>query len=176
MFGLNALATKTLVIAVVALLAFGSGMRLEHQIATGRYAKLEKSYAEAQIRALEAARREQERLDNVATAAARREAAHQSRLADQARRALLEVKRHVKNVPVGCVTYGFIRVLDAAVFGVSADSLPLPTGKSDGSCAPVAPVDLARSIADNYATARANAEQLGALAAWAEAIKPGRSQ
>lgn len=50
-------------------------------------------------------------------------------------------------------------------FGVSPANLALPASKSDQSCSPFSYDDLARTISSNYASARANAEQLNALIA-----------
>lgn len=64
-----------------------------------------------------------------------------------------------------CVTYGLVRVYDAAILGVQPSDLDLPAGQSDDACAPVKASDLARSLADNVGAARQNAAQLDALIA-----------
>lgn len=78
----------------------------------------------------------------------------------------------VKRIPVyvtpkqdtsGCVTYGLVRVLDAAALGADPADLELPAGKSDDACAPVSWADLAASVVDNYGTGHQNAAQLDAL-------------
>ena len=147
---------------VIAGLAFAGGFKTAYELAAARYKTLELSYAEASFQAQENAIAEQKRLAGIATAAARREAAAQAKAADLARRRLKEVERHVKNAR-GCITYGLVRVLDAAVHGTLAERLSLPAGKSDDACAPVTAVALARAISDNYAAANANAGQLDAL-------------
>lgn len=148
--------------ALVAAVAFGAGWKLEHDLAAGRYAKLELSYAEAKEKAIEAARQEQRRYDDIATEAARREASAQAKEASTARRRLLEVQKHVKDNSA-CISWGFVRVLDAATHGVLADNLPLAPRKSDDACSGFTASQLARSVSDNYAQARGNAIQLDAL-------------
>ncbi len=143
-----------------------------HKIDDARYKALELSVAEAHAKALQQALDEQKRLDQVAADAARREAAEQAAIAADIRRQLAEVKRHVV-APVApyCVPYGLVRVLVAASRGVSADSLPLPAGKSDGSCTALEWSDLAAALVADYGIARGNAEQLDALSRWYEAAK-----
>lgn len=65
----------------------------------------------------------------------------------------------------GCVTYGLVRVLDAAALGADPGDLELPAGKSDDACAPVKASALAASIVENYGVGQQNAEQLNALIA-----------
>ena len=65
----------------------------------------------------------------------------------------------------GCVTYGLVRLLDAAALGRSPSDLDLPAGTTDDACSPLAPSALARGLLDNYAVAQQNAEQLDALIA-----------
>lgn len=95
---------------------------------------------------------------------------HQATLAAQA--AVVKQKRstHVVVPPApptapGCVTFGLVRQHDAAALGVDPDSLPLPAGATDGACSPVTDADLADAIGDNYAAARANAQELTDLQA-----------
>lgn len=117
----------------------------------------------------------------VDTAASDTSAAHQTALATQA--AVVKQKRP-SHVPVpamppvapGCVTYGLVRQHDAAALGVDPDSLPLPAAATDGACSPVTDAALADAIGDNYAAARANAQELTDLqkrdAAQVDATKP----
>lgn len=170
MFGLSSIGLKAAILAVVAFAAFAGGVWIEHNLAAGRYAKLELSYAQAQEKAVAEARAEQTRLDGIATQAARREAAAQSKAADVARRRLKEVSRYVKDNR-GCVTWGFVRVLDAAVHGLTPDALALGAGKSDDACSPFTATQLAQSVSDNYAAANANATQLDALSALLRQMK-----
>lgn len=160
MFGLKGIA---IAVAVAGLVGFAGGWKLQSDISAGKIHKLELDYKEAELRAVNQAREDQRRLDEIALDAAKRQAATQAALTVKAKRQLAEVSKHVKNRPNNCVTIGFIRVLDAAVHGAIASSLALPAGVSDDSCAPVDAVTLARSIVDNYNTANANAAQLNAL-------------
>ncbi len=95
--------------------------------------------------------------------------AHQTVLAAQAAVVKQKVRTHVHEAPpptpaaparIGCVSYGLVRQHDAAALGVNPDTLPLPSGVSDDTCSPVANADLADAISDNYAAARANAQEL----------------
>lgn len=65
--------------------------------------------------------------------------------------------------PVGCVTNGMLRLHDAAVLGVDPADIHPPAGQPDAACSTTAPSDFMAAVVDNYATARANAEQLNAL-------------
>ncbi len=162
---LSTIELKAIVVALVLLAAAAGGFSLAHRLDAAAYANLKLSYAQAQATAVAAAQVEQQRLDSLATAAARAEAVNQSRIAADAQAALAEVQAHVKVVPGHCVSWGLIRLLDSASRGTAAAGLPLPTGATDASCSSVDAVALARSVVSNYFTARANAEQLNALIA-----------
>ena len=142
-----------------------------HKIDLASYEKLELKYAAASAEAVAVAKAEQARLDEIARQAAQQEAINQRALAESAQARLEEVQKHVARLSSdragkpGCITFGFIRVLDAAVHSVTASSLRLPTGGVDGACAGVDAATVARSIVRNYAAATANAEQLNALIA-----------
>lgn len=94
---------------------------------------------------------------------------HQTAIAQTAAVIKAKVRTHVHEPPptaprvVGCVTYGLVRQLDAAALGVDPDALPLPSGVTDETCAPVENADLAASVGDNYATYRSVAAQLNDL-------------
>jgi len=65
-----------------------------------------------------------------------------------------------------CITFGLVRVLNAAAAGVhDPSSLGIAPGQPDDACAGVAWRPFARDIADDYATARENADQLNRLEA-----------
>jgi hypothetical protein len=152
-----------LAVALVALLgAAGTGFMLAHRLDASKYTNLELSYAQAQAKAVAQAQAEQARLDAIAVQAGQAEAAHQAALAASTAAQLREVKSHVQ-ADSHCITWGLVRVLDAAVHRVSASSLVLPAGKSDGSCAPYGSDELARSVVGNYGIANQNAEQLNGL-------------
>ena len=168
---LGFLQVKLALLLVWTLVVAGGAGWAVHRIDLSAKLKLELSYAQAQAKAVAAAQAEQHRLDSIATEAAQREAANQSSLASAAQARLEEVQSHVaplshaRAMQPGCVTFGFIRVLDAAIHGVTAASLRLPAGGADDACAPVDAATVARSIVRNFAAAAANAEQLDALIA-----------
>lgn len=169
---LSSLGIKLIIIAVVATGSFIAGFTLEYNLATGRAAKLELERKEEIIKAVENARLEQQRLDQIAIELAKQEANNQARITAATVSRLKEVKRHVKNSN-NCVTYGFIRVLDAGVHGVNAESLILPAGKSDDSCSEITTIELANSIIGNYGTCESNSEQLNALI---ESLRMGKKK
>ncbi len=166
MFGLSALALKFALFGGVLALVFAAGLRLENQLCEGKHA------AEQQ-RAVAEAVATQKRFDDIALEAAHQEATQQRAVADSTAAQLLQVKRHVQNNP-RCVTFGFVRVLDAATHGVLAETLSLPAGKSDAACTKLTANDLANAIVTNYGAARANAEQLNALIAVLRAMHQAR--
>lgn len=103
----------------------------------------------------------------VVAQAATAETAAQSTLQAQARVIVRRIPVYVSRSPspvVGCVTWGMLRLHDAAALGLDPSDLPASPGV-DAACSAVAPAALADTIARNYAAARANAEQLNALEA-----------
>ena len=62
-----------------------------------------------------------------------------------------------------CITWGLVRVLDAAVHGVDPAALPLAPGESNETCADIGADTLADSIVANYGRAGENAVQLNGL-------------
>lgn len=156
-------------------IAFGGGVYVAHHWDAGdvaalqtKIATLQRDDAREKAEALAAAARRVQREDAVALHSAVAEAAAQQKLADEKSVIAKEVRRHVpRNSP--CLSLGLVRVLDAAALGADPDSLSLPGGQSDGTCAPVDAAHLAANVAANYAAARANAEQLSALQAWVKA-------
>lgn len=64
---------------------------------------------------------------------------------------------------MGCVTFGMQRVFNAAATGTDPAAYQLPPGQSDDQCTATPPSALAAAIAENFGTARANAEQLNGL-------------
>jgi hypothetical protein len=84
------------------------------------------------------------------------------------------VTPHTDSVVISCIPYGFVRVLDAAIPGSGANgdpsALPLPSGQSDDSCAPISASVLAERLVADLGVAEANAEQLDALEAAVAAL------
>lgn len=158
--------------------AFGGGLYVAHHWDAGDVASLQKTIAiiqrddaRAKAVALAAAADRMRRADAISLKSAVAEAAAQQKLADKKSIIAKEVHRHVPPEISNrvCIPYGVVRVLDAAGTGADSDALSLPAGESDGACAPVTAAALAANVAANYAAARANAEQLGALQTWVKA-------
>lgn len=165
MFGLSTIAVEAIAAAVVALLIFGGGMKAGIDIEADKYDKLKANYATAQAQATADAARKQMAVDGAALDAAAQETKAQAARAAQLMTELANAKNHisVKTITANCVPYGFLRVLYASSHGVTTDSLALPTGRTDGSCAPIGWTDLAAAIIHDYGQANANAGQLNAL-------------
>lgn len=125
-------------------------------------------YQRQQTAAVQAAKDLQKKQDDVALTTAVHEATAQQKIVTQTVTIRQEVPKYVtrtltKHDSVACVSYGFVRVLDAAALGVDPADLPLPAGKSNDSCTALDPVALATAIADNYGITRQNAQQLDDL-------------
>ena len=165
MFGLSLATIKLIVYAIIAAVLLGGVAYVKHEWDAGQAARHQVAARAAQDRAVAASEK------IVVSSAAAQEKTAQAALAAQT---VVIVKRipvyvSTKAPPaghpaVGCITYGLLRLHDAAVLGVSPDDLPA-AGQLDDACSPVAPSDFASTIARNYAAARANAEQLDALEA-----------
>jgi hypothetical protein len=141
----------------------GSGAYVMHDVDNAKLEKVELSYKTAEEAAVAAAAAQQKAIDAAALAASSAEAQQQAQFATALQQELSDVQVHVSTKLVPCIPYGLVRVLDAAVLGVSASSLALPAGKSDATCSALTANDLAGSVISNYGSARANAEQLTAL-------------
>lgn len=145
----------------------GLGIAFEHHLSAKQYDKLVTRQLAEKDAAVKAAIKSVKAQADLAQASAVAEAAAQQKIVVHTKKVYEEVPIYVTPAQDarGCVTYGLVRVLDAAVTGRDPADLKLPAGKSDDACAPVAASDLARSVAGNYGTARQNAEQLDALIA-----------
>ena len=158
---------------VLPVLAFGCGLYAAHHWDEGdietlraKIATVERDDARAKTLAIADAADRLKRADASSLNAAVAESAAQQKLVDEKSRLLQEVHLHVSSRSHICIPYGVVRMLDAASLGVDPDILSLSAGQSDATCTPVTAADLAASVAANYASARANAEQLNALEAW----------
>lgn len=164
-------------VAAVALVGGSSfaTYKVTHGLDSAAYAKLELADKTAQVAAVSAAAAQQKQLDVAATTAAVADAQAQAALVTRAAALTQEIPAHVTpaqdqaaaapGARPGCVSYGLVRLLDAATLGVPAASLALPAGESDDACAPVEPSALASSVAANYGVAEQNAQQLNDLIA-----------
>lgn len=136
---------------------------ITHKVDNARYEALELKYKTAEAEGLKAAAAEQAKIDEIARQAAQADAEGQRQLADSLRVQLAEVPVHVSVKRIPCVSYGFIRVLDAAVLRTTASGLRLPAGGADDACAPVTADTVAKSVVENFGACNANADQLDRL-------------
>lgn len=127
-----------------------------------KHVAADKVAVDAAVASAVAKEREQAKSDLDAAVA---EAKAQEKIVTRTQFIIKEVPRYVtaSQDRSTCVTYGLVRVLDAAALGTDPADLELPAGQSDDACAPVKASDLAASVAENYGTARQNAQQLDAL-------------
>ena len=114
--------------------------------------------------------------DNAAIQSARQDAERQQQLtldASERVRALQAVPPRV--LVRGCVTYEFVRHLDAAIVAHGpASALPLPTGKPSDACAPVDAVTVVRWLLGIVETAQANGQQLNDLIGYFKTTQAAR--
>ncbi len=88
MFGLSSLATTAIGAAVIAVIAFAGGARMEYKIESGKINALQLQYAQAEIK-------QQQKYDTTALNAAKAENLAQTQLTSQGNLALPEVNTHV---------------------------------------------------------------------------------
>lgn len=67
-----------------------------------------------------------------------------------------------------CITWGLVRVLDAAAFSADPDSLDLPAGTANDACAGVGWRALAKTVVGNYGKFHETADQLSKLQIWVD--------
>lgn len=165
MFGLSSLATKAIGAAVIALMIFLGGMKVEHDLDASKYTALELSYQKAEAAAAADAAAKQASIDQAALAASATAAAQEKTIETNLQQELSDAQAHlsVKTITASCVPYGFLRVLYASSHSITANSLAIPAGKSDAACSPIGWADVATAIIHDYGTALSNANQLNAL-------------
>jgi len=164
---------------VAALALVGGTVYVTHHWDSASYEKLVAAQATAQAKAVTAQATKQKALDTTGTAAAASDAQAQVKIVDHYITVTKEVPTYVDKkqdlaavapgAAPGCISYGLVRLLDAAVLGVDPSTLALPAGQSDDACSPVEPSALAEGIAGNYSVAEQNAQQLNDLIAAAKA-------
>lgn len=115
--------------------------------------------------ALDLQRRAQKAADDASLKAAVAEAEAQQKIVVRMITLTKEIPAHVSN-DSHCITYGLVRVLNAAAGQTSVDAVPGTSGKPDVACAPVTWRSFAEDITDDYGHANANAEELTALQGW----------
>lgn len=137
--------------------------KIEHQkgLVTAEKLKNEKAVRDA----LEWGMNKQREYDDAAIQSARQYAEAESNRAASYERRLADIPAPTVLVR-GCLTYEFVRQLDAAISYREASSLPLPTGKRNDACAPVDALAVARWLLGLIDTAQHNASQLTSLQAF----------
>ncbi len=164
--GLNpqALAIKALAALVAAAAIFASGFYVAHRMDASTLATLKLGYAQAQDKAVTDAAAIQARQDASAESDALAEAQAQQKIVVRTITLKEKVPVYVQD-NAHCITFGLVRVLNAAAFGRDPAAQPPAAGQPDDACAPVSWRTFAADLADDYGTGRANAEQLNALEA-----------
>lgn len=165
----SALAIKFAVYAGMAAAVLFAGWMIVHSIQQGAIKDIVAHDAQVTAQAQATAAKIDAKSADIDAQAESEAVTHQATIAAQAATIKAKVKTHVHEPPppaagaparIGCVSYGLVRQHDASALGVDPDSLPLPAGATDDTCSPVANADLASAIGDNYAAARANAQEL----------------
>lgn len=157
--------------AVVGALAVGTagGTYVTYKVMDDKLARIELADANTKADAIKIAGLQQKLSDAASQQAAVDHAKADQAIADKG-------KEIVRNVPVyvtklqdahNCVTWGLVRVHDAAALGYSDPStLALPPGVTNDTCSPFMSSQLASRIAVNYTSALRNAKQLDDLNAY----------
>jgi hypothetical protein len=177
MFGLDYAKIAVLVITAAA------GAFVAHKLDLGKINHLKTEIVQLKLdhevavrKALEWATAKQKDYDREAIAAAQNDARRQSDLAADANervRALASIPPRV--LVRGCLTYEFVRQLDAAIVASGAASaLPLPAGKSADACAPVDAPHVVQWLLGIVDTAKRNGAQLDGLIAFFRAAQAQR--
>jgi hypothetical protein len=167
--GISLYIRLALAAAAAGAVAFAT-FQVVHAFDTVKLDQVVSTVKDGQIAGEKAGRAADAKQADISIHSAAAEADAQAQLAASATVIKQKVHKHVTAPPSpptvrGCITYGLVRAHDAAALGVDPDTLALPAGTADDACAPVADADLADALSDNYAAARANAEQLEALEA-----------
>lgn len=165
MFGLSWAQLKLIGLLVGFGLSFAAGGAVMHRLDEGRYQKLVADQAKAETAAQVQARKGEQRQAAVVTHAAGTAARAQERILTHTITLTQEIHDHVPPVVdhQPCVPYGFVRLHDAAAYGVGIADTGVPAGQPDDACAPFAWADIAAVVVQNYGAARQNAQQLGDL-------------
>lgn len=163
---------KLIAILGVVVGLLGSGAYVEHKIDLGTLNALKASYAQAEAQALSEAASRQKSIDDDSAAADKQALAVSAALAASLQDQLARIPSHVTVIkgPGNCITYGLLRVLDAAVYGSDPASLHLPAGATDATCSRVDAVALAQIVVGNYGKFKLTAQQLTELQAWVRQI------
>lgn len=116
-------------------------------------------------KAVKAAREDEHRLVKLSDTSGTKQVEVQTRIVGHTITLIKEVPKYVtvQQDAVGCVSFGLVRVLNAAVSGADPSDYQLPPGADDDACTALTPSALAAAIAENYGVARSNAAQLDGL-------------
>ena len=133
-----------------------------HKVDHDAYVSLQLQDQRAQTAAVEKAKIIQSAQDTIVLASAVHEAQAQQKIVTETVTVTKEIPVHVSDRS-NCITYGLVRVLDAAAAGTSVPAVGLAPGQPDDTCAPISWSAFAAEIADDYGSGRGNAEQLNAL-------------
>ena len=130
------LEAKLIAAAVFALVLFGAGTYTGWELGTIRYNDLVASDARLEAANVKAAAATQSALDQNAIAAANADAAQARLTAARTQATVKVVHDYVTKIQDArnCVTYGLVRVYDAAAIGVDPGVLNLPAGVTNDTC------------------------------------------
>lgn len=155
----------TLAAAGVAALLAGAGtFYVTHRMDEGTIAAIELADQQAQTKAVEDAAKLRQSQDKVNLDAALAEAKAQQIIVTHTQTVTREIPIHVPQTQP-CIPYGLVRVLDDAATGSDTADAAAAAGQSDDACAGISWRAFAGDLADDYASGRANAQQLNALEA-----------
>lgn len=149
--------------AVGALVAGSAAGYITYKVEHGRLVRYQLESAEAKAKAIAHAVAIQIKQDGINQTAAVEQAKRDQREADLRSLEPERIIVHVKDSST-CITYGFVRVLNAAASGDDA-AFGLAAGQPDDACTTVTWRSLAGDLADDYISARANTQQLDSLIA-----------
>jgi hypothetical protein len=157
---LGGIQTYLIVGAVAAILAGFSAGYVVHRMDETTITSMKLAASLAEVDAVNMIAKHVRDSDKIVLDAAVKEAAAQTRIVTQTATLTKEIPSHVKDSST-CITFGLVRVLNAAATGASPrDTAP---GQPDDACAGVSWRSLAGDLTDDYASGNANAEQLNAL-------------
>lgn len=139
---------------------------LVHKVDSSKMAAVELADARATTKAVELAKVDLAKRDKVTLDTAVKEADAQQKIVTRTVTLTKEVKTYVHEKALPCIPLGFIRLLDAAALEADPDTLPLPAGDNNDTCAALTAAALAEGVVSNYGTGQQNAEQLTAAQNW----------
>lgn len=139
-----------------------------HRLDQATIAQIQLADSQAALAATQKAAALQKAQDDISLKAAVADAQSQAKIVTQTVTVTKEIPAHVSDAS-HCITYGLVRVLNAAATGADPDAVPASPGQSDDACAPVSWRDFAGDIVADYEAGRQNAQQLDDLEDWVRA-------